>query len=354
MPPAAEQLRQPGGVAEHVGDPHLGAAHAEVLLEVALAVDDLAHQALTGRQVHVGLDPLPTDRDPLPGGHLLGDAGEELGLALARPTRTAGPASATKRCSGSASSSRTADENVRTHLRTVSRVGHSHAVSMWAWPVATTRCVPAPAGRSAARRRGGDARRRAAPRRRRRRAHRRARAGCARGAGRAPGGCASPRRARRSRRAAPRRRGRRAPRRRGRGRTADRRRRWRASRAATAGTAGTTGWTPPRRRPRTARRPVPRPRPGGAGGGRARRGRRRRGPGPPSRTRVPDDPIRGRASPRCGAAPARGVRPVLGHGAREAEPRRVPGLAPRSTHGERRQLVERRPGLDVRASGGRR
>ena len=53
------------------------------------------------------------------------------------------------------------------------------------------------------------------------------------------------------------------------------------------------------------------------------------------------------------APTVRGVRPVLGHGAREAEPRRVPGLAPRSTHGERGQLVEGRPGLDVeRLAGG--
>ena len=28
---------------------------------------------------------------------------------------------------------------MRTHLRTVSRIGHSHAVSMWAWPVAMAR-----------------------------------------------------------------------------------------------------------------------------------------------------------------------------------------------------------------------
>jgi hypothetical protein len=59
----------------------------------------------------------------------------------------------------------TADANVRVHLRTVSRIGHSQAVSMWAWPVATTRCAlggrqlraPGP-GRSASRRRRGTGR----------------------------------------------------------------------------------------------------------------------------------------------------------------------------------------------------
>jgi hypothetical protein len=31
--------------------------------------------------------------------------------------------------------------NVRTHLRKVSSKGHSHAVSMWAWPMAVISCV---------------------------------------------------------------------------------------------------------------------------------------------------------------------------------------------------------------------
>ena len=34
---------------------------------------------------------------------------------------------------------------MRVHLRTVSAIGHSQAVSMWAWPVAITWCVPAAA-----------------------------------------------------------------------------------------------------------------------------------------------------------------------------------------------------------------
>ena len=38
--------------------------------------------------------------------------------------------------------------NVRAHLRTVSRVGHNQAESMWAWPTADTRCALADAGRA--------------------------------------------------------------------------------------------------------------------------------------------------------------------------------------------------------------
>ena len=42
------------------------------------------------------------------------------------------------RNSGSSSMSRRTLEKVREHLRTVSRMGHSHAESMWAWPMAET------------------------------------------------------------------------------------------------------------------------------------------------------------------------------------------------------------------------
>src|ERR1700704_5387557 len=41
-----------------------------------------------------------------------------------------------KRKSGYASMRANAVENVRAHLRRASRRGHSHAVSMWAWPTA--------------------------------------------------------------------------------------------------------------------------------------------------------------------------------------------------------------------------
>ena len=43
------------------------------------------------------------------------------------------------RYSGYSSIRRTADAKVRMHLRTVSRIGHNQAVSMWAWPLATMR-----------------------------------------------------------------------------------------------------------------------------------------------------------------------------------------------------------------------
>ena len=47
---------------------------------------------------------------------------------------------------GSASASWTTLENVRAHLRIVSRTGHSQALSMWACPTATTLCALAEAG----------------------------------------------------------------------------------------------------------------------------------------------------------------------------------------------------------------
>ena len=84
-PAGREHLWQAGRVAEHVGDPHLGAAPPEVLLEVALAVHDLADEALARGQVHVGLDPHPAGRHPLPALDLGGDAGEQVGLALLDP-----------------------------------------------------------------------------------------------------------------------------------------------------------------------------------------------------------------------------------------------------------------------------
>ena len=84
-PAGCEHLWQTGRVAEHVGDPHLGAAPPEVPLEVPLAVHDLAHEALAGRQVHVGLDPHPAGRHPLSARDLRRDAGEELGLAVLDP-----------------------------------------------------------------------------------------------------------------------------------------------------------------------------------------------------------------------------------------------------------------------------
>ena len=80
-----EHLGQRGRVAEHVGDPDLGAATPEVLFEEALAVHELADDGLAARQVHVRLDPHAADGEPLPRRRLLLDAGEEAGMAVAHP-----------------------------------------------------------------------------------------------------------------------------------------------------------------------------------------------------------------------------------------------------------------------------
>ena len=60
----AHDLRQLAVVAEHVGVPELAAAAAEALLEVALAVQELAQERLAGGDVAVRLDPRPADRHP--------------------------------------------------------------------------------------------------------------------------------------------------------------------------------------------------------------------------------------------------------------------------------------------------
>ena len=56
----------------------------------------------------------------------------------------------TNRYSGYSSIRRTADANVRSHLRRVSRIGHNQAVSMWAWPVAMIRWALDRAGSASA------------------------------------------------------------------------------------------------------------------------------------------------------------------------------------------------------------
>ena len=82
---AAHDLRQLAVVAEHVGVPEHARAAAELALEEALAVDELAHERLAGGQVAVGLDPRPADREPLPGGDALADPRPEPGRAVADP-----------------------------------------------------------------------------------------------------------------------------------------------------------------------------------------------------------------------------------------------------------------------------
>ena len=237
----------------------------------------------------------------------------------------------------------------RTCGRTCARsraIGHSHAVSMWAWPVATTRCAPAPAG-------DGERRRRA------RRARRpgvaaggdgvegplEQRAGCAARRGSSSGQRAHhARRARRGRGAAPRRRGRRRTR-------SARSRRYSGSSPAVAGepsgdgrNCGNDGFdaasTTSVDRPGSTGRPAP---PGGAGGCPA--------PACPSASRTRPshwNPGESARKPRSTAPRPAG----RDHAARAPSPVKrnhvVPHGGPqRSTDGERRQLVERRPGLDV-------
>ena len=81
-PGLVQELRQRRGEAEAVGQPADGVALAERLLEVALAVEELADEGLAGRHVGVGLDPHGAVRLPLAGGDLLLDAGEERRVVL--------------------------------------------------------------------------------------------------------------------------------------------------------------------------------------------------------------------------------------------------------------------------------
>ena len=84
-PGAAHDLRQLAVVAEHVGVPEHARAAAELALEEALAVEELAHERLAGGQVAVRLDPRPADREPLPGGDALADPRPEPGRPVADP-----------------------------------------------------------------------------------------------------------------------------------------------------------------------------------------------------------------------------------------------------------------------------
>ena len=81
----AHQLRELGGVAEDVGVPELRAVAAELAREEALAVEELTRERLAAREVAVGLDPRPADRDPAAGGDRLADALEQRRGAIAQP-----------------------------------------------------------------------------------------------------------------------------------------------------------------------------------------------------------------------------------------------------------------------------
>ncbi len=147
-PGLAHELRQLAGVAEDVGLPELGAAPAQLALEEALAVQQLAGERLARGQVAVRLDPRAADRRPLPAGDALADRGEQRRVLARGSTRSAGPGEAQKTCSGYSSVSRTWVVNVRSALRRVSSSGHSQAVSRCAWPIADSSCGPPAAWRS--------------------------------------------------------------------------------------------------------------------------------------------------------------------------------------------------------------
>ena len=84
-PGAAHDLRQLAVVAEDVRVPEHACPAPELVLEEALAVEELAHQRLPGRQVAVRLDPRAADREPLPGGDPLADPRPQPGRAVTDP-----------------------------------------------------------------------------------------------------------------------------------------------------------------------------------------------------------------------------------------------------------------------------
>ena len=81
----AQDLRQLPGVAEGVRAPELAVAPAELALEPALAVQELARERLAGGQVAVGLDPAAADGDELPALDRRPDPLPEIRVALLDP-----------------------------------------------------------------------------------------------------------------------------------------------------------------------------------------------------------------------------------------------------------------------------
>ena len=75
-----QQLRQRAREAEAVRQPADAVARAELRLEIALPVEELAHEALAGRHVGVGLDPHRADGFPLAALHCFLDGLEEIGV----------------------------------------------------------------------------------------------------------------------------------------------------------------------------------------------------------------------------------------------------------------------------------
>ncbi len=84
-PARSKYLRKSRRVPEHIGDPDHRTASTELRLEVPLPEHQLPHDALTARQVHVGLDPHAADRVPLTGSNLGLDAFEQGWLSVLDP-----------------------------------------------------------------------------------------------------------------------------------------------------------------------------------------------------------------------------------------------------------------------------
>ncbi len=81
----AQKLRQRTSVAEGIDVVTDGSGSPKSLLEVTLAVEQLAANSLAGWQVAVGLDPLSAHDVPSPGPHVLFDPLEECRVHLFGP-----------------------------------------------------------------------------------------------------------------------------------------------------------------------------------------------------------------------------------------------------------------------------
>ena len=81
-PGLLQQLRHRGREAEAVGQPANSRARAESSFEIKLAVKQLAHQALAGRHISVGLDPHAADDLPLAYRDPVSNASEEIRIVL--------------------------------------------------------------------------------------------------------------------------------------------------------------------------------------------------------------------------------------------------------------------------------
>ena len=86
----AQDLRQGGGIAEHIRLPEFVAGDAKLLAEEALPVQELAHQRLAGGEVAVRFHPRTARRDELPGFHLLLDLLVQLGVLVFHPLQLLG------------------------------------------------------------------------------------------------------------------------------------------------------------------------------------------------------------------------------------------------------------------------